>query len=156
MPPNEYLPRSILVSHRVHPTKMVHDALPTFHHENCITGANLRCCSCGPADETVDHVMQCASPPCEQFHDEQRSHPLLQQIFREAMYQWFAAEVSSITAVSPVLFPTDEHRLLRQKNEIGWRQIFKGRFSTNERQWIQNEYHYYQHWKKTKYKRTGI
>ena len=100
--------------------------------------------------------MQCASPPCEQFHDEQRSHPLLQQIFREAMYQWFAAEVSSITAVSPVLFPTDEHRLLRQKNEIGWRQIFKGRFSTNERQWIQNEYHYYQHWKKTKYKRTGI
>ena len=26
-----------------------------------------------PADETVDHVLQCASPPREQFHDEQRT-----------------------------------------------------------------------------------
>jgi hypothetical protein len=118
--------------------------------------ANRRCRSCGPADETIDHVLQCAaSPPRKQFHDEQRTHPLLHHILREAMHQWFAAEASSITAASPVLFPTDEHRLLRQKNEIGWQQIFKGRFSTNKWQWIQNDY-YYQHWKNTKYKQTGI
>jgi hypothetical protein len=72
-----------------------------------------------PADETVDHVLQCASPPREQFHDEQRTHPLLQHIFREAVHQWYTAKASSITTVvSPVLFPTDEHWLLRQKNEI--------------------------------------
>ena len=68
------------------------------------------------------------------------------------MRQWM--DSSSPDAVSPCLFPTEVRRLIIQQNEIGWRQIVRGRFST-EWERLQNDY-YFRHRKKTKYRRTGI
>jgi hypothetical protein len=118
---------------QVHLTRFLHDALPTFHHENKMDGANLRCKLCGHADETTDHVIWCEAPVrvawrqdwfcrIENFHVQHQTHPLLRHVFREAMNQWCNPETPDI--VSPCLFPADARRLLIiQQNEIGWRQI---------------------------------
>ena len=148
---------------RIHLTKFLHDALPTFAHENKIDGTNRRCKACGHADETTDHVVRCDAPArtawrkellnrIETFHVQHHTHPLLRHVLREAMTQWFNPEAPD--TVSPCLFPADVRRLIIQQNEIGWRHLLRGRFS-NEWQRIQNDY-YYRYRNKAKFRRTGI
>ena len=147
---------------RVHLTKLLHEVLPTFHHENHIDRSNRQCMACSHADETIDHVIRCDSETraawrldwgqrVEDFHARQNTYPLLRHVFREAMHQWM--DNASPDAVSPCLFPMEVRRLIIQQNEIGWRQIVRGRFST-EWERLQNDY-YNRHRKKTRYRRTG-
>jgi hypothetical protein len=44
------------------------------------------------------------------------------------MELWFAADTDDVH-VSPILFPPDVRRVILQQNEIGWRQVFNGRFA---------------------------
>ena len=147
---------------RVHLTKFLHEALPTFHQANVLDGGTRRCIGCGCCDETADHIFKCTAPSRDQwrqkwwlsveaFHESHATHPLLRHVFREAVQQWFHPEEPDI--VSPILFPQDVRRLILSQNSIGWRQILRGRF-TNEWQTIQNAY-YMRHKAKSKYKRTG-
>ena len=147
---------------RVHLTKFLHDALPTFHHANLMDGGTRKCIGCGSCDETSDHIFRCAAPSradwrqhwwqsMDEFHETHATHPLLRHVFREAMTQWFHPD--SPDTVSPILFPPDARSLILSQNAIGWRQIFRGRFS-REWQRIQND-NYMKHKHKSKYKRTG-
>ena len=87
----------------------------------------------------------------EAFHTTHATHPLLHHVFREALTQWFQGEAPD--EVSPVLFPADVRKLILSQNAIGWRQIFRGRFS-QEWQRIQTAY-YLKHKHKSPSKRTG-
>ena len=147
---------------RVHLTKYLHEALPTYHQANLMDGGIRKCIACGTADETIDHILRCMAPSREQwkdqwwqklehFHVEHRTHPLLRHVFREAITQWFHPDSPDV--VSTVLFPQEVRGLILNQNAIGWRQIFRGRFA-NEWQRIQNEY-YMKHKRKTEFKRTG-
>jgi hypothetical protein len=148
---------------RVFLTKFLHEALPTFHHENVIDGTNRRCMACGHSDETTDHIPRCEAvsraewrltwaQKIESFHERHNTSPLLRHVFREAMRQWMDAAITDV--VAPCLFPPEVRSLILQQNDIGWRQILRGRF-TNEWQRIQNDY-YFRHRSKAKFRRTGI
>ena len=81
---------------RVHLTKFLHDALPTFHHANLMDGGTRKCIGCGSCDETSDHIFRCAAPSraewrqhwwqtVDEFHETHATHPLLRHVFREAV-----------------------------------------------------------------------
>ena len=148
---------------RVHLTKYLHDALPTFHRANLLDGGTRKCAACGSCDETTDHILRCTAhsreewrtswwSTVESFHDTHATHPLLRYVFKEAVTQWFQVEAPDV--VSPILFPQEVRTLIQTQNAIGWRQIFRGRFS-KEWQRLQNLY-YMQHKNKSAFKRTGV
>ena len=147
---------------RVHLTKYLHEALPTYHKLNKMDGGKRTCIGCGTCDETSDHILRCEAlsrttwrtkwwEKIDAFHLEHGTHPLLRHVFREAMQQWWQSATPD--DVSSVLFPVEVRRLIQQQNAIGWRHIFRGRFAS-EWQRIQNDY-YFRHKRKTTYKRTG-
>ena len=47
---------------RVHLTKFLHEALPTYHRANLIDNGNRKCVACGACDETTDHIFRCTAP----------------------------------------------------------------------------------------------
>ena len=148
---------------RVHLTKFLHDALPTYHHRaNLLDSGNRKCVASGASDETTDHIFRCPAASrtewqstfwtcVESFHDVYQTHPLLRHLFKETMDQWF--EPDSPDIASPVLFLADVRPLILTQNKIGWRQILRGRFS-QEWQRIQNAY-YMKRRQKSAFKRTG-
>ena len=128
---NTSLPR------RVHLTKYLHEALPTYHQANLMDDGTRKCVACGICDETTDHILRCRAASrmewrtgwwkaIESFHDAYATHPLLRYLFREAIGQWLDEDTPDI--VSPVLFPPDVRQLILSQNAIGWRQIMRGRF----------------------------
>ena len=147
---------------RVHLTKFLHEALPTHHRANLLDNGNRKCVACRACDETTDHIFRCPAASraewrvtfrqsIESFHEAYQTHPLLRHLFRESLDQWMNPD--SPDAVSPVLFPLEVRVLIQKQNNIGWRQILRGRFS-REWQRIQNNY-YMTHKRKSLFKRTG-
>ena len=148
---------------RVHLTKFIHDALPTHHQANLMDGGTRRCLACKTCDEMADHILRCSENArsewrrttfwreVDAFHQNFETHPLLRYVFREGMMAWL--DPGADDSISPILFPQEVRRLISSQNAIGWRQIFRGRFSL-EWQAIQNEY-YLKHKRKSSYKRTG-
>ena len=123
---------------RVHLTKFLHDALPTFHFASLMDGGTRKCIGCGCCDETTDHIFRCTAQlreqwrqtwwqSVEEFHESHATHPLLRHLFREAMSQWLQPDTPD--TVSPIIFPQDVRRLIQSQNAIGWHQILRGRFS---------------------------
>ena len=148
---------------RVHHTKFLHEALPTYHHLNNMDGGNRRCIGCGTCDETTDHIFRCSAPSRENwratwwakldaFHSEHGTHPLLRYVLREAITQWF--QPGAPEKLSTIVFPQEVRNLIQQQNAIGWRQIFRGRFS-GKWQRLQNAYYFRHNKKKSAFKRTG-
>jgi hypothetical protein len=88
----------------------------------------------------------------ELFYDTNATHPILRHGFREDVTQWFQVDAPDV--VSPVLFPEDVWKLIQSQNDIGWRQIFRGRFS-QEWQRIQNACCYMKQNNKSECKQTG-
>ena len=106
---------------RVHLTKYLHDALPTYHKLNKMDDGKRTCIGCGTCDETSDHILRCEAPSMttwrtkwwekiDAFHLEHGTHPLLRHVFREAMQQWWQSDTPD--DVSSVLFPVEVRRLI--------------------------------------------
>ena len=101
---------------RVHLTKFLHEALPTFHQANLMDGGVRKCIGCGSCDERIDHIFRCKAhsrgqwrqtwwQSVEAFHESHSTHPLLRHVFREAVTQWFQPDAPD--QVSPITFPPD-------------------------------------------------
>jgi hypothetical protein len=147
---------------KVHTSKLIHDCLPTHSFLNKFDTGNRPCPKCKHITEDRDHILRCPHPTRQQwrttlmnaitqFHCNMATSPLLRHVLSEALQQWF--HLDSPDVISPILFPQDVRRLIHQQNEIGWRQLFNGRFSG---EWVrlQDDY-YYNHRRHTKYRRTG-
>ncbi|KAI2499118.1 hypothetical protein MHU86_15388 [Fragilaria crotonensis] len=128
-----------MIGKRVHLTKLVHEILPTFRRLNKLTKSERKCPACNNAEETRDHIIRCQHDKrarwrtafmtaIEGFHAKENTSPLLRHVWREAMELWFAAD-TDVVHVSPVLFPPEVRRVIMHQNEIGWRQVFNGRFA---------------------------
>jgi hypothetical protein len=141
------------IQHRVHFTKLVHDCLPTNHQLNKFTSENRKFC---PAchlgqDETRDHILRCTHEDrvrwrvqfhadIQAFHTKESTSPVLQHLWRDAIHQWFITDENEEFEVSPILFPTEVRRVIQQQNQIGWRQVFNGRFAS---EWASVQEAYY-------------
>ncbi|KAI2502333.1 hypothetical protein MHU86_12137 [Fragilaria crotonensis] len=93
-------------------------------------------CSCD--SETRDHIIRCQAAArshwrtalqtrLQSFHDQAQTSPLLRHLLQEALQQWFQTDDDIV--VSPIFYPVELREIIRQQNDIGWRQIFNGRFS---------------------------
>jgi hypothetical protein len=127
------------INRRVHLTKLVHDCLPAYHRMNRDENVERECPGFKQADETRDHILRCSHPRyCEwheqfqkvmnNFHVKAQTSPLLVTLWNESLKQWFNANGEEIQ-VSPILFPPDIRQVIVQQNQIGWRQMFQGRFA---------------------------
>jgi hypothetical protein len=126
--------------------KMCHEILPTatitFRYK---ATASPLCPICKADDEDRDHVMRCVdSTKAKWRHQligsvqkrctEMKTRKMLTTILTDGLMQWFNDK-----QIQPAAYPAPFHRLIKQQNEIGWRQLFNGRFSS-EWQQLQNQH----------------
>jgi len=128
------------ITQRVSYCKMIHDILPTnkMNHRYDPSTNIPNCPRCNYKLEDQDHVIRC------QFSDDwfkasllkwktlmmaQNTDPILQIIFLQGITKWRQMQPLDTTE-----FPTEYRNLLDQQEQIGWRQIWSGRWSN---QWKQ-------------------
>ena len=91
--------------------------------------------------EDWEHILKCPHPnraewrmgfitqvegKCKSVHMRSR----LERILSDALKGWFQHSlVAYAYELNPSAYPKDVRRLIRQQNEIGWQQLFMGRFS---------------------------
>ena len=143
---------------RIHITKLSHDLLPTnktlYRHKP--TEQKCPMCNHCCAQEDRDHVMRCENDQraawraetitvlderCQQLSTE----PGLARILVHGVSQWLNGQ-ETFSDVSNI--PTKYHRLISYQNNLGWRQLFNGRFCL---EWarIQDDYVYIQKLKRS-------
>jgi hypothetical protein len=95
-----------------------------------------KCPSCPHPTEDRDHVLRCPhSARCawrqnflislRKKCDKLNTRPYLQEILITALEAWFDHEPANFTRFPPLYFT-----LIHQQTQIGWRQLFNGRIST--------------------------
>jgi len=116
--------------------KLVHDILPTnalvakYHPGD----REKKCPSCSAISEDRDHVIRCPSRQAwrsqflvkiRKICDRHHTKPNLQQLLLDGISSWMTN-----TAMSAESYTKQYRKLIRQQNELGWRQLFNGRMST--------------------------
>jgi hypothetical protein len=128
-------------------TKMHHEILPTTTITSQYDPKTSPLCPiCKAKDEDRDHVMQCADPTKGKWQQSfissiQKRYAEMKNkrnadnlILTDGLAHWFNDKHLEAAECSPPF-----HQLSRQQNEIGWRQLFNGRF-VSEWQWLQNQH----------------
>ena len=126
------------IKRRIHFSKLVHDCLPTHSMQNRIDSGKRTGPLCSCDRETRDHVIRCPAEArsswrrelftrLNNFHDQEKTSPLIRHLLQEALLQWLQSEDN--TTVSPIFYPTELREVIIQQNAIDWCQIFNGRFS---------------------------
>lgn len=127
------------IKHRTHFVKLVHGIIPTCRQLHRHDPIRRLCPLCKGTQEDWIHVLQCTHQKRTQLRSTMianvsekckslRTRPLLLRVLRDAMIKWGNQQHPDIT-LNPNEYPSDVHRLIRQQNEIGWKQIWLGRFS---------------------------
>ena len=134
---------------RIHLSKLVHDCLPTHAQANRFDAGHRTYPVCDCTTEDRDHILRCPSQSrslwrdnfwvaIEEFHATRDTYPILRTIFREAIAEWFQGNEEG---TSTIFYPVEATQLIHQQNQLGWRQIFSGRFS---KEWCRIQDDYYQ------------
>jgi hypothetical protein len=121
--------------------KMCHKILPraTITSRYKSTASPL-CPICKANNEDRDHVMRCADSKKAKWRHQligtvqkrctkMKTREMLTMILTDSLMQWFNDK-----QIQPAAYPAPFHRLIKQKIEIGWRQLFNGRFSSEWQQ----------------------
>lgn len=136
------------IKHRVHHTKLVHDILPTNELVNKYDPHRSPKCPCCPhKEEDRDHILRCPHITRLEWRKaflislrkrcrELFTNNILEDILIDGLASWLQD-----TDLDPMQYPSKYHQLIKQQTDIGWRQIFNGRFSI---EWarIQDDYLY--------------
>jgi hypothetical protein len=139
---------------RLHFSKLVHDILPTTAHVNKMDKGKRQCPTCSHTLENRDHIIRCPHPTrnkwrhalltalhesCLTLFTYNPLRELLEDSTRVWMYD--DAPVGQAFIVNEFRYPIEMRLLIRQQNNIGWCQLFHGRFST---EWsrLQGDYYY--------------
>jgi hypothetical protein len=140
---------------RLHFSKLVHDILPTAYQLNKMDHGRRCCPCCSHPKETRDHIIRCPHWTRNKWrhalltdlHDtigmSQFTYAPLLNLLMDTLRAWMYYDADASDTEFIVNFrhyPRDLHGLIRQQNQIGWRQIFHGRFSV---EWsrIQGDYY---------------
>ncbi|KAI2490364.1 hypothetical protein MHU86_24204 [Fragilaria crotonensis] len=157
------------IQRKTHYTKLVHGILPTGKQVHRRDPTRNKCPLCHTTEEDWSHIIKCPHesrrawrvqviPTVEAKCKSLQTRPLLTRVLSDALTGWFN-HVNDDYTLNSQQYPTEVHQLIRQQNEIGWHQLFLGRFS-NEWSDVQDIYYAQKdaeavHNKKKKKKNTG-
>jgi hypothetical protein len=109
------------------------------------------CPSCACERENNDHVLQCPAATRVKWrsdmissiatvigHAKKKTDPTLADILRDGIQRWLRSEEH----LPPDQYPAIYHPLIASQNQIGWNQIFRGRYSL---QWSTMQHRYLKH-----------
>ena len=125
---------------RAHFTKLVYDILPTTSLLNKFDNGRRTCPSCSCQKEDRDHILKCRSTDrvtwritfmesIAEFCRTTQTDPELQTMLRTSLEMWFS-NYETEPLLQPHQFSPRLQRLIHQQNQIGWRQMFNGRFGS--------------------------
>lgn len=128
------------IKKQIHITKLVHGCLPTLERLKKFDSGQRTCPGCEVCVETRDHILKCHAvsrrtwrdtffKALNGFHAKEDTHPLLRNLWNQAMSDWMITSEENVFRVSPILFPNDVRAVICQQNSIGRRQLINGRFS---------------------------
>ncbi len=137
---------SRLSNRRIQLIKMCNEILPTASITSRYDpNASPVCPICKAEDEDRDHVMRCADTTKAKLRQhfissvqkrctEMKTREMLTTILTDGLTQWFNDK-----ELAPTDYPPLFRLLIQQQNELGWRQLFNGRF-VSEWQRLQNQH----------------
>ena len=126
---------------RAHFTKLVFDILPTNSLLNKFDNGRRKCPSCSCLKEDRDHtILKCRSTgrvtwrinfmdSIAEFCRTTQTDSELQTLLRTSLEMWFS-DFETEPLLQTHQFSPRLHRLIQQQNQIGWRQMFNGRFGS--------------------------
>jgi hypothetical protein len=139
------------IHNRICLTKLVHGILPTKDYVHRFI--DKRKCSCPTCDcdsEDRDHLLRCKHPSRRRLRSSCILHvrkttealdtkPYLQSILLDGLSEWLEG-----CTICAGVYPFMYGKLIRQQTDIGWRQLFNGRLSS---EWsrLQDDYLSQQH-----------
>lgn len=139
------------IQRKTHYTKLVHGILPTGKHMHRKDPFRSLCPLCQDTAEDWCHILKCPHenrgrwrdqliPKVEEKCASLKTRPVLKRLLRDALNGWFNHTTTDTYALNPLMYPPDVHCLIGQQNEIGWQQLFLGRFS-NEWSYLQDNFY---------------
>ena len=127
------------IKRKTHYTKLVHGILPTCKNIHRSDPLRNKCPLCHTAVEDWNHILKCPHESRVTWRtqvvktvaekcDSLSTRPLLKAVLSDALMGWLqhATDDYSLNFRN---YPADVHRLIQQQNELGWQQLFLGRFS---------------------------
>ena len=132
---------------------MLHALLPTHARANKLDGGSRLCVLCGSDHEDHFHILCCEHQTRDtwrqgflrdlrDFFVSSNTSPLLSNLLLESIRQWF------LSPTDVFIQPERYHPLLRpiihQQNQIGWSQLFMGRFAIS---WSRTQAQYFEHFR---------
>jgi hypothetical protein len=138
-----------------HVIKLVHGILPTNSKLHRINQVRNRCPRSKALKEDWQHIVKCPSPTQVAWRTEMlkavdnkcislRTHPEPRELLVTTLHNWMAwdyADDGPPFFVTPQIATTNQiKRLITRQNDIGWHQLFLGRFCTD---WSEVQEAYY-------------
>jgi hypothetical protein len=123
-----------------HVVKLLHHMLPTHAMLNKFDGGTRKCLHCGSLFEDRRHIMCCDHESrskwradfltaLRDFHLQTDTSPFLSSLMLSALRLWFQSNANGDITITPDEYHPTLRHLIRQQNQIGWGQLFLGRFS---------------------------
>jgi hypothetical protein len=138
----------------LHFSKLVHDILPTAAQLNKMDRGKRECPCCSHKKENREHIIRCPHPAWNKWRHElltaihntcitRFTYTPLRGLLEDTMRAWmyFDESTAPIFQVQEFQYAQELRLLIRQQNNIGWSQLFQGRFST---EWsrLQGDHYY--------------
>jgi hypothetical protein len=134
-----------------HLVKLLHKMLPTHALANKFDGGTRTCPLCGSSHEDFAHIIRCQHPSRAQWrntfltdlrdlHLQTDTSPRLSAVMLDGIRQWFRSPPCDAGTLSPDESPPALRPLIRKQNQIGWDQLFLGRFCT---EWCRHQQQYF-------------
>ena len=123
-----------------HYTKLVHDLLPTHSWLNKLDKGKRTCPQCDESREDRDHILRCPAVSRNKWRHAfltavtnycvmHFTFPPMQTLLMDVLCQWLYTDSAAEYEPNRTQYPQRLHALIAAQNRIGWRQLFKGRFS---------------------------
>ena len=122
-----------------HLVKLLHRMLPTHALANKFDGGTRTCPLCSSNHEDFAHIIRCEHPSRERWrteflsalrdlHIHTNTSPRLSALMLDGIRLWFTSQPETDVSVAPEAYHPTLQSLVNQQNQIGWDQLFLGRF----------------------------
>ena len=136
-----------------HMVKFLHKMLPTHAQANKFDGGTRKCPLCGSLHKDFFHIISCEHPSRVQWrttfltelrdlHIQTNTSPQLSALMLQGVRRWFGSRRGERIALAPDDYHPTLRTLICQQNQIGWDQMFLGRFS---KEWCRHQTQHFHH-----------